>query len=1168
MNQITDSIKSEKEYKLLLREALAENKSSKPLPLLLTGLSEGARSAFYVAVTEDWRSKRADGAVLLIVPDEGEAFRASRAIEECGLRVATYPMREFSYRKYTASHTYEYERLSVLNRILTKEVDVVIATPDAALQFTVPAEILERASVNVKVGDILPLEELVVRLNALGYVRVDMVDGCGQFSVRGGICDIFPTQYENPIRIDTFGDEVDRIGTFDVISQRTVEMLDSFSLTPTREIIIEPEARERVIEAIKAQIGKVKESRTVEILEDELNSVREGTDLSFIDKYISVVYTQPETLLDYIGNEYLVVIQESSSVNTRIQSYEFHMKEETEELLKERLIQGAYANYGRWLEEYKIFLESRTVIYCNNFSSGIDRLGGMFNITSRQNVTYRDNYKIFCEDIRHYIENGYRISVMVENETIAWRMSESLREDGIKSVIGGEGERGYPSFVCGINLSGFELNAPKYVCMSLYASAYTPGRLISGRLKKRKSRVTAKEKIMSYAELAVGDYVVHEKHGIGIYKGLSTISVAGTTNDYVCVEYAEGDKLYVPCTQMDSLSKYIGAGSETNLVKISRMNGTAWIKARNKAKASAKEMAKELIALYAERMRRPGIRFDEDDALQREFEAAFEYEETDGQNEAIAEIKADMERPVPMERLLCGDVGYGKTEVALRAAFKAVASGYQVAILVPTTILALQHYRTILSRMRGFPVTVDMVSRFRKPKQQAESLRRVKRGEVDILVGTHRLLSKDVEFKRLGLVIIDEEQRFGVAQKEKLKQLTKDIDVLTLTATPIPRTLNMAMSGIRDMSILEEPPNDRLPVQTYVLEYEEAIIYEAIKKELRRGGQVFYMHNRVEELGVIAGRIAEAVEGAVVAVAHGQMDKEELSDIWHDMVDGKISVLVCTTLIEAGIDVPNANTLIIDDADRYGLAQLHQIRGRVGRSGRRAYAYLSYRKGKELTEIARKRLEAIRDFTEFGSGFRVAMRDLEIRGAGNLLGAEQHGQIETVGYDLYMKLLNEAILEEKGETVKQRTECNVALNVDAYIPEKYVRSTAQRIDAYKKIASIGCEADVSDVRDELIDRYGVPPIQTETLLKVSLLRALGGEYGFSKIELREGNILFYTQSFDLSAWSKLINEFKGRIFFSAGSTPYVTYKFERGADKCDETLELLKKYIQISTEKV
>lgn len=1167
MNQMLDAVRHEKEYKLILKEILEESKSKKPLPLLVTGLSEGARAAFYSAMTEDWKTKTENGATLIIVQDEGEGFRVERSLFECGLKVASYPFRELVFGRYTGSRSYEYERLSVLNRILSHDVDVIVATPDAALQFNVPRDVLIEESFSVAVGDILELDELVSRLNTLGYVRVDTVDGQGQYSVRGGICDIFPTQYQNPVRIDTFGDEVDRIGYFDVISQRCSEMLNEVFITPAREILLSSEAKARVEEVIVEQLGKVKDEKEKEILRTELEGIRQGTDISFMDKYISVVYPNAEMLLDYIDKEFLVFVQENVAVDSRIQSYEFHMKEEIETLIERKTLAGIYAKFGGWLDDFKYFISKHAVIYCNMFTTGIDRLGGMYNIASRQNVSYRDNFKLFCEDLRHYIENGYRISVLVENNVVANHTSEILREEGIKSVIGGECVPSFPSFVSGINISGFELTASKYVCLSMFASSYTQGKLISSN-KRKKHRVSAKERILSYAELEVGDYVVHEKYGIGIYRGLSTLTMGGSTGDYLKLEYAGGDSLYLPCTQLDVLSKYIGAGAETGLVKLSKMGGTEWVKARMKAKKSAKDMAKELIALYAERLRRKGIAFDEDDDMQRQFEEAFPYEETDGQREAVDEIKEDMEREVPMERLLCGDVGYGKTEVALRAAFKAVRSGYQVAIMVPTTILALQHYQTMLSRMRGFPVTVDMVSRFRKPKQQAETLRRVKRGEVDILVGTHRILSKDVEFRNLGLVIVDEEQRFGVAQKEKLKQLTKNVDVLTLTATPIPRTLNMAMSGIRDMSILEEPPTDRLPVQTYVLEYDETIIMEALKKEIRRGGQVFYLHNRVEDLDVIASRIASEIENSTVAVAHGQMDKEQLSDIWQLMVEGKIDVLVCTTLIEAGIDVPNANTLVIDDADRYGLAQLHQIRGRVGRSGRRAYAYFTYTRGKVLSEIATKRLNAIRDFTEFGSGFRVAMCDLEIRGAGNLLGAEQHGQIESVGYDMYMKLLNEAILEEKGEDLKKKQECSVSLDMDAFIPEKYIRSTSQRIDAYKKIASIRCEEDISDVRDELTDRYGIPPTQTETLFSVALLRTLGGECGFTRIEFRAGAILYYTSSYRADVWSVMADQYKGRISFNAGSSPHVSYKCDVREDKCTSAVGLLKKYIQLSSQNV
>lgn len=1169
MSQILDALRREKEYKLVMREAFEESVSRQPLPLLLTGLSEGARSAFYIAAAEDWKAKLGDGKVFIIVPDESAASRVERELSECGIRAAMYPYREFIFNRYTGSHSYEYERLSVLDRMLSGELDVVITVPDAALQYTVPPQTLKAASFSVSVGGEIDLSVLEARLTAIGYVRVDTVDGQGQFSVRGGICDIFSLQYPLPIRIDTFGDEVDRIGFFDVLSQRCTEMIDTARITPARELLLDTEARERIRDTINERLKRVKDEKQKAVLLEELNGITEGTDATFADKYISVIYPDAATLFDYVERSCLVLVQESTAVNSRVQSFEFRMKEEVEGLLRSGTVSGAYAAYNGWTEDMQSFLASHAVIYCNMFTSGmIERLGGMYNIPSRQTVSYRDNFKLFCEDLRHYIENSYRISIIVENENVGSHLSETLREEeGIKSVIGGDGEVGYPSFVCGPVVSGFELITSKYVCMSMLMGAPVSGKLIAQR-HHRRSKISAKERIMSYAELENGDIVVHEKHGIGVYRGLSTLTVGGATSDYLKVEYAGGDSLYLPCTQLDALSKYIGAGAESGLVKLSKMGGTDWVKARTKAKKAAKEMAKELIELYAERLRKKGIAFDEDDEIQREFEAAFPYEETDGQREAIAEIKEDMEREIPMERLLCGDVGYGKTEVALRAAFKAVRSGYQVAILVPTTILALQHFQTMLSRMRGFPVTVDMISRFRKPKQQAETIRRVKRGEVDILVGTHRILSKDIEFRNLGLVIVDEEQRFGVAQKEKLKRFSKNVDVLTLTATPIPRTLNMAMSGIRDMSILEEPPTDRLPVQTYVLEYDEGLILEAIRNELRRGGQVFYMHNRVEELYSIAAKLSEELEGATVAVAHGQMDKDELSDIWRTMVEGTLDVLVCTTIIEAGIDVPNANTLIIDDADRYGLAQLHQIRGRVGRSGRRAYAYLTYNKGKELSEVSNKRLNTIRDFTEFGSGFRVAMCDLEIRGAGNLLGAEQHGQIDSVGYDMYMKLLNEAILEEKGEDVKKHAECAVALGIDAYIPEKYIRSTSQRIDAYKKIASIRCEEDISDVRDELTDRFGVPPEQTEVLLSIALLRSLGGENGFSRIEYRQGSLLYFTSSYNASAWNELSSEYRGRIFFNAGSSPHVAYRMAPKEDKCVSALGLLKKYIQLSSQNV
>ena len=1165
MNRLINPLREEKEYKGLLREVIAQNKSKRRFPAVMTGLSDGGKCAFFIALALDYKEK-CKGKTLIVVPDESSGFLCAKVFTECGLNAAVYPFRDFTFSDIRASHSYEHERLSVLEKIISDSADVYITTPDAALQFTVPKDKFSEMTLSLKVGDVYPLDSLSLKLCALGYSRCDMVEGQGQFSVRGGIVDIFPPEYEKPLRIEYFGDEIDRIGFFDVISQRTEEMTEKLVLFPGREIVYGEQEKQKILEIMRKQQKKAANDMIREQLKSEEEALAETGILKVPDKYISVVYPERQCLLDYFDENTLLIVSEYSAVTDRLKSYDFQNSETVEKLITTGEISGIYAEYGSDAGFFLDFIYAHTSVYCNMFTATYEKVSGIFSVRCRQNVSLKDNIPLLKDDLSLFVASKYRINILTENETVSRKICEELLSDGITCTVSAEeSEPGIPNFISGINMPGFELMQTKYVCLSMYASVFSAGRILSTAKKTRKKKKDEK-KIFSEAELQIGDYVVHESHGIGRYCGMSTVTMAGVTSEYLKIEYAGDGKLYLPATQLDRISKYTGAGAESGLVKLSKLGGSDWTKAKTKAKAAAKEMAKELISLYAERMRKEGISFDADDAMQQEFESAFEFEETEGQLDAAKEIKADMESHVPMDRLLCGDVGYGKTEVALRAAFKAARSGYQVAILVPTTILAFQHYQTICSRMRGFPVTVDMISRFRKPAEQKESLKKLKRGETDIIVGTHRLISSDVEFRKLGLVIVDEEQRFGVAQKEKLKKLVKDVDVLTLTATPIPRTLNMAMSGIRDMSVLEEPPVDRIPVQTYVLEYDKAIIFEAMKKELRRGGQVFYLHNRIETLSEIAADISQAMPDANIAVAHGQMDKEELSDIWRDMLSGNIDILVCTTLIEAGVDIPNANTLIIDDAERYGLAQLHQIRGRVGRSGRRAYAYLTYKKGTVLKEVAEKRLAAIRDFTEFGSGFRVAMRDMEIRGAGNLLGSEQHGQMESVGYELYMKLLSEAVLEEKGETVKPATECKVNLNTDAYIPEKYIRSTSQRIDAYKKIASVQNEEDYSDVTDELCDRYGTLPAQAVTLMKISLIRALGGSVAIDKIEKRENSALFYTGSFEPTAIREMQTAFKGRFFISAGNSPYFTVKLTGNSGFVDEILQILKKYIQIKTE--
>ena len=665
---------------------------------------------------------------------------------------------------------------------------------------------------------------------------------------------------------------------------------------------------------------------------------------------------------------------------------------------------------------------------------------------------------------------------------------------------------------------------------------------MAAKVKKTKREKSSKE-ISNLSELSPGDYVVHSAHGIGVFEGIHKLEMNGIVKDYIKVRYAKNDTLYVPVTQLDMVSKYIGPREDAN-VRLSRLGGTDWQRQKTKVRAAVKDIAKDLIQLYAQRMQQEGYAFPPDGEWQFDFESHFEFEETEDQLRCVNEIKDDMERNVPMDRLLCGDVGFGKTEVALRAAFKCIAAGKQCAILVPTTILAWQHYQTILRRMEGFPVDVELLSRFRTPKQQEEILKKVKRGGIDIIVGTHRLVSKDVAFHDLGLVIIDEEQRFGVAQKERLKSLCKCADVLTLSATPIPRTLNMALSGIRDMSVIEEAPLDRHPVQTYVLEYDTGVLYDAIRRELRRGGQVYYLHNDVASIARVAARIQQSIPEARVGVGHGKMNEEELSEIWRQLLDHEIDILVCTTIIETGVDVPSANTLIIENADRMGLSQLHQLRGRVGRSNRRAYAYLTYAPNKVLTEIAQKRLSAIREFTEFGSGFKIAMRDLEIRGAGNILGGEQHGHMETVGYDLYIKLLGEAVSLMKGEEAVRPVDegCLVDMQIQAHIPEDYISSTNLRLDVYRRIAEIRNAEDAMDVTDELIDRFGEPPASVKGLLDVALLRNTASQLGLSEIKQQGDALFLYKKEFDLEQVGKLIRAMNGRVMLSAGSRPYISVK--------------------------
>ena len=1155
-----------------IRESL---NSTNPLPTVINGLSGGAEDAY---LSEAIREITTGGTpVLVLVPSDAERHRVFEYLRGEGIRAMEYKPRDLVFYNISASCDIDRERLSVLHAIISGECDAVVSTPSAAALYTMPREVLRESVVALRAGDEIAPMALADKLILMGFVRVDMVEAAGQFSVRGDIFDIWHCSESHPVRVEFFGDEIDRVAYFNAETQRSLEVADLITVLPVREVIITPESRERVISQIKRLLKKCTDSDSAAKLEYELSTVEANLILNSRDKYINAIYRERETLFDYmLDSTRAALFVVGTNENRENLARRAKILSEAEgELVKSSLIFSADAHYILTSGEYEEKTSKFASVHLNSFAGGIGtaRVGGLFGFRCRRVAEYGGNPALLYEDIRGFLRSSYRIIILAETRMGAESLAASLAsEDIFASVAESEDEIDISNAPAGkIYIlpslhAGFELIVPRVAVLSLK----TPeGRAVMRERKRRriiKKAGGAGERLMSYADLSVGDYVVHASYGIGLFEGIEAVTIDGVTRDYITIKYAGTDKLFVPCDKLELIGKYIGERDHDGKVKLSKMGGGDWTRAKSRAKAAARDIAKDLIRLYAERQRLPGFAFPKDSDLEDEFAASFEYEETDSQLQAIEEIKADMMRPTPMNRLLCGDVGFGKTEVALRAAFKAIMGGKQVAILVPTTILALQHFSTATSRMRNYPVTVEMISRFRTPAQQEKIIRRVARGEVDVLIGTHKLLSKKISFRDLGLLIIDEEQRFGVAQKEKLRQMAKCVDTLTLSATPIPRTLNMAMNGIADMSILDEAPGDRRPVQTYVLEYDEAVIYDALRREISRGGQVLYLYNKIDDIELVATKIMRELPDARVAVAHGAMDKDELEDIWQSLVRCEIDILVCTTIIETGVDLPLANTLIIENADRMGLSQLHQIRGRVGRSERQAYAYFTYRPGKALTDIARKRLTAIREFATFGAGFKVALRDLEIRGAGNLLGAEQHGYIESVGYDLYIKLLSEAVLEESGTIKADKSEATVDIRISAYILESYIKKDSHRMEMYKKISLISTEEDMQDILDEFIDRFGAPPRECEALLRVSLLRALATEAGMKRVEHSAGYVLFHAERPDLSVWSELFGEYKSLSFRASAASPTVCFRLMKGDEPISVALKILSHYVSVMRE--
>ena len=1088
--------------------------------------------------------------------------RAKELVEDLKLYdhdVMYYPAKDFIF--YSADvhgQAIVKERLKVIKRLLEKEPLTVVTTLDGGMDYCLPFERYQENRIHVAEEEILDLEEFKKNLVAIGYENTGQVQKEGEFSVRGGIIDVFPLTEECPYRIELWGDEIDGIRRIDVESQRSVETVSEIEIYPATEIFLEEdrilEGMHRMEEEMQTCVRRFEEEGKKEEasrLRQSVANFRETYEvyhgLVNLESYVSYFTKNVSSFFDYFkGEDVCVYLDEPARCIEKGEAVEYEFRES----MVSRLEKG-YILPGQMevLFSLPVLLKKLSELPLL-LMTALDMKVKEFNVRHKYNFqiqaapSYNNNFSLLAKDILRLKKNGYRVLVLSASGTRAERLCQDLQDYEIPAFysrdLSHELLPGEVMIGKGTLRKGFEYPNLRFVVM-------TEGDIFGGVKKKRKKRVKRYEgaAIHSFNDLKIGDYVVHENHGLGIYEGIEKIEVDHITKDYLKVAYAGGSNLYIPATSLEVLQKYAGSDA-AKVPKLNKLNSPEWKKTKSRVKGAVKEIAQELVDLYAKRQAKQGHAFEKDTVWQREFEEVFPYEETEDQLHAIEDTKKDMESIKAMDRLICGDVGYGKTEIAIRAAFKAVMDGKQVAVLVPTTILAGQHYNTFVQRMRDYSVEVGMLSRLRTPKENRETVEKLRKGAIDIVIGTHRLLAKDVVYKDLGLLIVDEEQRFGVTHKEKLKQLKNDIDVLTLTATPIPRTLHMSLVGIRDMSVLEEPPVDRMPIQTFVMEKNDEIVREAILRELGRGGQVYYVYNRVANMDIIAGEVQKLVPEAIVAYAHGQMNERELERTMFAFVNGEIDALVSTTIVETGLDIPNVNTIIIDEADKLGLSQLYQLRGRVGRSNRTAYAFLMYKRDKMLKEVAEKRLAAIKEFTELGSGFKISMRDLEIRGAGNLLGARQHGHMEAVGYDLYCKMLNEAVKRLKGEKVENdEFETNIDLKMDAFIPADYIPNEFQKLDVYKRIAEIETEPERDDMVDELIDRFGEPPQSVCNLLEIALLKAKAHDAYITAIVEKANQIritMFPQAKVATDKIPDLLAAYQGKLRFVPETTPYFVYQ--------------------------
>ena len=1109
-------------------KSIEEQKS----PIAISGLTD-VGMAQIISATKEFAKKP----ICIITYNEIQAKKLVEDLKYFTDKVVFFPKKEIVTYDYVAeSKDLPYERIEALNKIQGMKTGIIVTTIEATMQKIMSKKALYKNVLKFKIQDEYNLEDVKRKLLDLGYTRCDLIEGRGQFSVRGGIVDISLTE-KNGVRIEFWGDEIDSIRYFNIVSQRSTEEIKEITINPAHEYLLE-KPLETVIEKIRSTVYN---EEVQEQVEQDIEIIKNGDYISKVDKYFNAFYEQQETILDFLSSKFVIVLDEFNKITQRLDNINKDSNNIITLLMeKQKIVPDVIKNLLS-LEQFEEKLTNKQLVYIEKLDNEIKFQAEKYNWVYKEKNYYKSEIEILFKELIKAQEEKKKIYILAETKEKAKSICKLLDEheiinkyeEKLNQTIIVKNNESLVTVSVGKLSSGFE-------CFDLKLLVITSQELIEGeKRKKYKSSAFKEGEKVVYADLKVGDYVVHKNYGIGIFIGVNTITADGTTKDYIKIKYYGDDILYVPTNQLDNIRKYIG-GDEGGL-KVNKLGNKEWIKTKARVKNNLREVAKELIELYAKREKAKGYAFPADSPWQTQFEESFPYQETDDQLRCIDEVKKDMELPKPMDRLLCGDVGYGKTEVAIRAAFKAVMGGKQVAYLAPTTVLAEQQYKEFRDRMANFAIRVEVLNRFKTKKEQNEIVKKLKLGEIDIVVGTHRILSNDVEFKDLGLLIIDEEHRFGVKAKEKIKQYKASIDVLTMTATPIPRTLHMSIVGIRDMSVIYEPPYNRKPVQTYVLEYDQEVIREAITKELERKGQVFYLFNNVEKIIQKADEISRLVPEAKVVYAHGKMTGNEIEDIMEDFIEGKTDILVCTTILESGIDIPNANTIIVENADRMGLAQLYQIRGRVGRSDRQGYAYITYKRDKLLSEVADKRLKAIKEFTEFGSGFKIAMRDLEIRGAGSLLGEIQHGHLEQVGYDTYCNLLDEVIKEMQGTVVQPEIDVQIDLDATCYIPDTYISDSSQKIEIYQDIALCKNEEDIQNVIDEMIDRFGNMPSEIENLLEIARIKILCKKLKISKVQGKRNFVLFMFEPGEINLdINELVKQYKNKIKFTQGIKPQIT----------------------------